>query len=209
MMKLTKEDQHCLRAVLSLSWLSCLVIVLAGLVVTAGTIVTFNLNHSAFKQDLVSWEQSHASKTISLTGRSAQTGNTTFANSWPFILIWAVVGVIIYVVAASIVRTIIKTIEFERELDYIHANPYSMIKAVIAHLIMRIVAIFLLVTLVVVFVYHTLPYVISASRTSATNLWSLHGLHYAAISFVLTVVCTYAASVLLRLTLGRERVFLH
>jgi len=209
MLKLTKEDQHFLRAVVSLSWLSSLVIVLAGLVVTGGAIAVFSFNHSAFRHELLNWEQSHASKTLSITGRSTKIVNPTLSNSWSVILIWAAVGFIIYLAAAAIVRTIIKVIEFQRQLDYIHANPYSMLKTVIEHLIMRLVAAFLLATLAVVFVYHTLPYVISASDNAASDLWSPHGLHYAALSFALVAVCTYAASVLLRLTLGRERVFSH
>lgn len=207
MIKLTTEDKHFLRAVFSLSWLSGLVIILAGLAVTGGGILTFSLNHSAFRQDLVSWEQNHTSTTLSISGQSTQTVNPTLANSWPIILLWAAVGLVIYIIAASIVRAVIGTIEFERELEYIHANPRSMLENIIGHLIMRVVAALLLVTLVFLFIYHTLPYVISASRTSAANLWSLNGLHYAAISFGLTALCAYVASILLRLTLGRERVF--
>jgi hypothetical protein len=207
MIKLTTEDRHFLRAILAVSWLSGLVIVLAGLIITGGAIITFSLNHSAFKQDLVSWEQSHVTETLSISGQSTQTVNPTFANSWPLIVIWAIVGVLIYLLAASVVQGIIGTIEFERELDYIHANPSSMLKSIIEHLVMRLVAVLLLVTLAVLFVYHTLPYVISASRISAADLWSLHGLKYAAISFILIALCAYAGSILLRLALGRERVY--
>lgn len=209
MIKLTSEDKHFLRVVIAPSWLSSLVIVLVGLIVAGGAVVTFSLNHSVFKQDLVGWEQSHASKTLSITGQSTQIVNPNFANSWPLILVWAVVGLAIYVIAASIIRGIIGTIEFEQELNYIHANPHSMLKNIIEHLVMRLIAAFLLVTLVVVFVYHTLPYIISVSRHSATHPWSLNGIHYAVVSFVLTVLCAYAGSILLRLALGRERVFSH
>jgi hypothetical protein len=207
MIKVTKEDQHFLRTVLSLSWLSGLIIVLAGLVVTGGAIITFSLNHSSFKQELLSWEQSHGAQTVSTTGQSLQAVSPTLSNSWPLILLWGAVGLGIYFIAASIVRDVMKAIQFERQLGYIHADPNSMVKSVIKHLIMRVVSIFLLVMLVILFVNHTLPYVITVSHISAANLWSLQGIHYAALSFALTAACTYAASILLRLSLGKQRVF--
>jgi hypothetical protein len=205
MLKLTTEDRHFLRAVLSLSWLSGLVIVLSGLIVTGGSIITFELNQSAFKQELLLWMQSHSDNTISVSGQSTQTVNPTLANSWPLILVWAAVGLLIYMIAASIVRAVIGTIEFERELDYVHANPHSMLKNIIEHIVMRLVAGVFLITLVILFMYHTLPYVISAGRTSAANFWSATGIENAVISFALTALCAYAASILLRLTLGKER----
>ena len=180
-LKPSTEDRRFMRAVLGISWLSGLSIILAALIVTGGAILTFSLNNSAFKQDLLSWEHSHVSKTISISGQSTQTVNPTLANSWPLILVWAVVGLAIYVIAAAIVRAVIGTIEFERELDYIHAKPISMLKSIIEHLVTRVVAGILLVTLVLLFIYHTLPYVISACRTSVSNnIWTLQGIHYAA-----------------------------
>jgi uncharacterized membrane protein len=207
MLKLTSEDEHFMRAVLTPSWLSGLVIALAGIVITGGAILTFSLNHSAFKQDLLGWEQSHTNSSLSVTGQSTQAVTPTLANSWSLILIWAAVGLITYIVAASIVRAIMETMEFRRELDYVHANPRSMLTNVIEHLVMRFIAGVLLVLLLILFVYHTLPYVISASRTSATNLVSVSGARYAAVAFLITALCTYAGSILLRLTLGRKRVF--
>jgi hypothetical protein len=207
MTKITAEDIEYMRAVLAPSWLSGLVVVLSGLIVTAGAIITFSLNNSAFKQDLIGWEQSHTNTGLSVTGQSLQPVNPTLANSWPLILVWAVVGLVTYIIAAAIVRFILETVQVRRQLDYVHANPRLMVEYIIEHLVMRLIAALLLVTLVMLFVYHTLPYVISASRTSVNYSWSLNGARYAAISFILTALCTYAGSILLRLTLGQKRVF--
>src|ERR1039458_1049147 len=102
-----------MRAVLAPSWLSGLVVVLSGLIVTAGAIITFSLNNSAFKQDLIGWEQSHANTGLSVTGQSLQPVNPTLANSWPLILVWAVVGLVTYIIAAAIIRFILETIRSE------------------------------------------------------------------------------------------------
>jgi hypothetical protein len=206
MTKITTEDIKYMRAVLAPSWLSGLVVVLSGLIVTAGAIITFSLNNSAFKQDLIGWEQSHANTGLSVTGQSLQPVNPTLANSWPLILVWAVVGLVTYIIAAAIIRFILETIQLRQQLDYVHANPRLMVEYIIEHLVMRLIAALLLVTLVMLFVYHTLPYVISASRISV-NSWSLNAAPYVAISFILTALCAYAGSILLRLTLGKKRVF--
>ncbi|HVA10633.1 MAG TPA: hypothetical protein VNG32_00505, partial [Candidatus Dormibacteraeota bacterium] len=131
----------------------------------------------------------------------------TLANSWPLILVWAVVGLVTYVIAAAVIRFILETVQLKRQLDYVHSNPRLMVEYIVEHLVMRLIAGLLLVMLVLLFVYHTLPYVISASRTSVGYSWSLNGARYAAISFILTALCTYAGSILLRLTLGKKRVF--
>jgi len=207
MTKITAEDISFLRAVLAPSWLSGLVVVLAGLIITVGALITFSLNNSALKQDLIGWEQSHTNTGLSLTGQSLQAVSPTLANSWPLILVWAVVGLVTYVIAAAIIRFILETIQLSRQLDYVHANRRLMVENIIEHLVMRLVAALLLLTLVLLFVYHTLPYVISACRTSVSYSWSLNGARYAAISFILTALCTYAGSILLRLTIGKKRVF--
>jgi hypothetical protein len=207
MIQITTEDKHYLRAVLTPSWLSGLAVILAGLIITGGAILTFSLNNSAFKQDLLGWEQSHTSTGLSVTGQSLTPVSPTLSNSWPLIIVWALVGVATYVIAASITRFIIETIQFRRQLDYVHANPRTMVENIIEHLAMRLVAVGLLAILVIVFIYRTLPYVIGAGQASAAYAWNLSGARYAATSFILTVLCTYAASILLRLSVGKTRVF--
>jgi hypothetical protein len=203
---LTVEDQHFLRAVFTPSWLSGLVIVLVALIVTGGAITTFSLNHSAFKQDLIGWEQGH-SNSLSITGQSTQAVSPTLANSWPLIIVWAGVGLITYIVAASIVRFILETIEFRRQLDYVHADRISMLEVTVEHLVSRIVAAVLLLMTVLLFVYHLFPDAISAGRTSAADKLSIDGLKYAVFAFVMTAICTYFATVFLRLAIGKARVF--
>jgi len=203
---ISAEDQHFLRAVLAPSWLSGLVIVLAGLIVTGGAIITFSLNHSAFKQDLIGWEQGH-SNSLSITGQSTQAVSPTLANSWPLIIVWAGVGLITYTVAVAIVRFVLETIEFRRQLDYVHADRTSMLEVTVEHLVTRIVASLLLIMTVLLFVYHLFPDAISAGRTSAADKFTASGLKYAAFAFIMTAICIYFATVFLRLALGKARVF--
>jgi len=192
--------------VLAPSWLSGLVIVLAALIVSGGAIITFSLNHSAFKQDLIGWEQGH-SNSLSITGQSTQAVSPTLANSWPLILVWAGVGLITYTVAASIVRFVLETIEFRRQLDYVHADRVSMLEVTVEHLATRVVASLMLLMTVLLFVYHLFPDAISAGRTSAADKLSIGGLKYAAFAFIITAICTYFATVFLRLSIGKARVF--
>lgn len=206
MLRLSSEDRHFLHAVLSPSWLSGLVIVVAALVVTGGSIITFSLNHSAFKQDLIGWEQAHTDS-VSLSGQSTQSINPTLANSWPLIIVWAGVGLLTYTVASSIVRFITETMEFKRELNYVHADRSLMVQVTVEHLITRLVAATLLLFLVLLFVFHLLPYTINAGNISAGDLRSVTGVRYALSSFFITAVSVYLATILLRLSLGKARIF--
>jgi hypothetical protein len=203
---ISDEDQHFLKAVLAPSWLSGLVMVLAALIVTGGAITTFSLNHSGFKQDLIGWEQGHTNS-LSISGQSTQAVSPTLANSWPLIIVWAGVGLITYTVAVSIVRFVLQTIEFRRQLDYVHADRTSMLEVTVEHLVTRIVAAILLLMTVLLFVYHLFPDAISAGQTSAADKISIDGVKYAAFAFALTVICTYFATVFLRLAIGKARVF--
>jgi hypothetical protein len=207
MLKITSEDRHFLRAVLAPSWLSWLVIILAALIVTGGAVLTFSLNHSGLKQDLIGWEQNHNTNTLSASGQSTQSVAPTLANSWPLIIVWAGVGLLTYSVAVSIVRFILESIQFRRQLEYVNADPRSMLEVTVEHLVTRIVASVLLLLLVLSFIYHMLPYTISVARISANGLLTVTGSRDVATSFLLTAVFAYFANVLLRLSLGKARIF--
>ncbi len=208
MFKLTLEDQHFLRKVLSPTWISGLIIVLSAILVTGGAMVTFSLSHSAFKQDLIGWEQSHTDS-LSITGQSTQSVTPDLQNSWPLILVWAGVGLLTYTIASSIVRFILETIEFRRELNYVHANRRSMLAVTLEHLFMRLASAILLLLLILLFVYHVLPYAISAAQASAGHIFTVDGVRNAIFSFIFTMLCVYFATVLLRLSIGKARVFSH
>ena len=205
--KLTSEDKHFIKAVLSPSWLSGLLIVLAGLFVTVGSIITFRLNHSTFKQYLLSWEQSHTNAVVNTTSKSTQSVHPTIQNSWPLFILWALVGLLTYVIAASVIRFILETIKFRRELNYAHANPQSMLISAIEHIVTRLLAAALLGFLISSFIYRILPYAINNTHLSASHIVSLSGAKYALISFVTIMLSAYVGSVLLRLAVGKARLF--
>jgi hypothetical protein len=205
--KLSSDDRHFLRQVLSPSWLSGLIIILAGLVVTGGAITTFSLSHSAFKQDLIDWEHAQTKSSIIVPVQSSETSKPTIANSWSLIVVWGFVGLFTYAIAASIIRFILETMAFRRQMDYVHANPRSMLKNAIEHIVMRLMATGLLAMLVLLSIHRILPYAINASGISATHILSVKGIWYALISFIVTTLCIYVGSILLRLMFGRARLF--
>jgi hypothetical protein len=206
MLKLSPEDQKFIRTVLAPSWISGIFMILTGIIVTGGVIVTFKLNHSTLKQYLTDWQQAHTHVTTVATTSSAQSAVPTVSNSWPLFFVWGFVGLIVYAIAAAIIRFILQTIAFRREMNYMHADPVSMIKLTIEHVVMKIVAAGLLLILVFFFIYRILPIAISDSRISATNLASAKAVEDAVISFLLITFSCYAGVVLTRLTFGRARI---
>ncbi len=202
---ISKEDKRFLKLLFTPSWLSGLIIVLAGLTVSVGVIVTFSFSHSSLKQYLQSWEQSRIHKSVVDVNQSSATINPTLKNSWPLIFVWGLVGLFTYAVAASVVRFILETIEFRKEMNYVHANPRSMLIVTIEHIVMRLVAAILLGMLGFEFMNKILPYAVNAASVSATNLLSVQGIGYALKSFIVTSLSVYIATILLRLMFGRAR----
>jgi hypothetical protein len=92
-------------------------------------------------------------------------------------------------------------------LKYVHANPRTMLASTAEHLLLRVIAGTTLVGFGVAFVEQVVPYGIMAANVSAADVISLDGALYALLSFALIAVSLHFMTILLRLALGRARVF--
>ncbi len=206
MVKFTSEDRQTLKVILTPSWISLLGIILAGLIITGGTIITFNLHHSNFGQYLLDWERARTERTAPIS-QSLQPAKPSLNNSWTLFAVWALVGCLVCLAAAWFVRSIMHAVELEKEMTYVHVDQKAMIENVVEHVTLRIVATFLLLSLALFFIYHLLPDVINLAKSSGGSLISFNGARSALLSFLVTSICAYAANVLLRLIAGRKRLF--
>jgi hypothetical protein len=116
-------------------------------------------------------------------------------------------GLVVYMIAAALVRSISEAEELRESLDYVNAKPRSALTTVAGHVVMRIVAVVLLIVFVVAFLHSITPYSITASHAAAADIWSLDGGLYALLAFALIAVSVHVGTILLRLSLGRARVF--
>ncbi|HMH31124.1 MAG TPA: hypothetical protein VK534_01460, partial [Methylomirabilota bacterium] len=100
-----------------------------------------------------------------------------------------------------------KAEKLRESLKYVNANPRESIEAAGELVAMRVLAAIILVILSVRFFDKVLPYAITAARASAIDIISLSGVFYALLSFSAVVVSLHIQVILLRLSLGKIRVF--
>ncbi|MFI5270972.1 MAG: hypothetical protein ACHQT9_02930 [Candidatus Saccharimonadales bacterium] len=205
LLSISDDNKHFLKLLLTPSWLSGLIMVLVGLTMSVGIIVVLSFNGSSLKQYLISWEHNRNFSNSSVQGQTNETINPTLKNSWPLIFVWGVVGLFTYAVAAAVIKFILETIEFRKEMNYVHANPRSMMVVTIEHIITRIVAAGLLVILGLKYGERILAYSISAGSISSKHISSVTGIRYIIEVFLLNVVAIYIATILLRLMFGKAR----
>jgi len=208
MIKLSSEDRRAIGLLLTPSWLSGLVAIVIGLVISAGVITAFELHNSSLQQQLITWQSTQPQRALTTPDQTINSNDRpTLQGSWPLVLLWSLAGLVVYGIAAAIVQSIARAAELEKSLDYVHANRHSMLAETAEHLLLRLTAVIVLVVLAVVFWRQIIPYSITAAHASAADLLSIDGGLYALLAFVLIAVTVHVQTVFLRLALGRARVF--
>jgi hypothetical protein len=209
MPRISAEDSRLLKLLLTPSWLSGLVVVMAGLTISVGVIVAFEAHNSVLQQQLVSWEQTLPQPALTTPGQAVPQNNNrpTAQNSWTLLLLWSLVGLLVYGLVATMVHSIARAEGLRESLKYVHANPRTMLASTAQHLLLRSIAAVTLAGFAVAFLEKVVPYGITAAYASAADVMSLDGGLYALLSFALIAVSLHLMTILLRLALGRVRVF--
>lgn len=207
MQNITAKDRKIIGILLSPSWLSGLVAVIAGLVISVGVIIAFNANNSSITQQLTSWQQSQPADAIKPFVRDPEANKPTLKNSWPLLIVWSIIGLAVYTIAATIIHSISKAEEVRESLGYVNANRDKIIKLEAEQILLRVLAAITLGILISLFIKTVVPYSITAAHASASDLISLTGALYALLSFAIVVVSLHLQTIFLRMSLGRIRLF--
>jgi hypothetical protein len=182
----------------------------AGLVVTVGVITAFTVQNSSVQQQLIAWQQNRPTTTQELTqpGQLLEEDNKpTLAGSWPLIIVWSLIGLVTYSVAASIAHSIATAANLKKSLDYVHAKRHSILEITAERIALRLVAGIILGLLLSLFISRIIPYSISASHASAGDFFSSTGWLYALLSFAVITFSVHVQTIFLRLALGKLRLF--
>jgi len=208
MLKLSSEDRRLLGLLLTPSWLSGLVAVVIGLTISVGVIVAFDAHNSQLQQQLMAWQDTQPQPGLATPGQSLPENNRpTLQGSWTLLLLWSLVGLLVYSLVATIIRSFVRAEELRESLDYVNAQRQTILVSTAKHLLLRVIASILLLILAAAFWRQIVPYSIAAAHASDTDLVSLDGSLYALLSFSLIVVSLHVQTILLRMALGRTRVF--
>lgn len=203
-----KTDRSHLGLLLAPSWLSGLVAVLAGIFITTGVVVAFSLHTSGIQQQLEAWQLNKPQRALTTPDQVLpENDRPGLSETWPLVVIWAGVGLLVYAVAATIIRSLNDAEELRESLEYVNAKPQERLKEALEHLAVRLTAFGLLIALAVAIVKVVLPYSIMAGHAAAGDLLSLTGILSIFLSAAVITVSLHLATILLRLAAGRVRVF--
>ncbi len=210
MIKFDQQDKKFFKLLFSPSWISGLLAVSLGLIFSIGVIITFSLNTSSVQQQLISWQQDHDKPQRPLT----QPGTLVTADehpqlkdSWPLLIVWAGVGLLVYMMIAAAVHSLSEAEAVRESLGYVHANPAKTLQVTLGHVILRLSAAVALAVMVIIFYKQVIPYSITASRASTSDIQSINGVLYAILAFSIVALSWHLQAIFLRLSLGRARVF--
>jgi hypothetical protein len=201
-----REDQ--LSLLIKPSWLSGLAALFVSLAVVIGTVALVNYRGSELKllkdtQDL----QKIEAHEIDYEGLEEGLTAYNLISDIPLFLIWGAVGLVAYSFTMSIAGTFQRAVEFEHELDYVHADKQKLVKEAFIHLGARLgflIAWFLYLQLTLHFL---LPYVIALSYAATGDISLLTSIIYIVVASAVAFVGLHLHVVLLRLICLRPRVF--
>lgn len=201
------NSKRDLNLLLTPSWLSGLIVVAAGLVLTVGVVLAFSFNNSQIQQQLVGL-QNTVSPSLTLPGQTPPGGgNNSLQNTWPLLGFWAVVGLVVYLVVETVAKSVRQAMELRHEMDYVHARRDLIAKTAAEFVLIRAVAAVILLVLVQLFFKKALPYSITAAHAAASDLRSPGALLDALLAFSLVAVSLHVMVIFLRLSLRRARIF--
>jgi len=207
MFKLNDRDWKLISQLLTPSWISGLVAIVVGMVISVGVLVTFELNNSALQQQLVAWQSTKPAPALTQPGQSVpENDKPTLKGSWPLLLFWSGAGLIVYFIAMGVIHNLTRAEELRESLGYVNARPERTVAETAEHLVLRLVAFVFLVILMVIFVKRIIPYSITIVHASASDLFSGYGVGYLLLAFALIVVSMHIQVIFLRLSAGRTRI---
>ncbi|MEK7594499.1 MAG: hypothetical protein AAB436_02590 [Patescibacteria group bacterium] len=207
MIKVSAEDRKVIELLLTPSWLSGMIAIVLALVISGGAIIAFEIHNDSLTQQLLSWQQDKPEKPLTTPDQIVVAEKPTLQSSWPLLVLWSLMGLVVYAIAAWIIHSIAKAAEVRESLKYVNAKPDALLTTTAEHLVLRILGSVVLVSFVVVFWKVIIPYSITAAHAAAADLLSLEGVLYGLLSFSLVVVSAHALTIALRLALGTVRVF--
>lgn len=189
------------------SWLSGLVAVVASLALVTTAAVTLHYNGSSLQ--LLRQTQADSQSVIAQDSNSVNANLTAnwFVSDIPLLVLWGAVGWLAYLLVTQTIRAFTNAIDLHSELQYVHANRRQQLQQIFLRFGIRLI---LLVTwlLYAEFTIHVLvPYIMALADAGSGGLGWLADTTYLLSAMGLTVVCVHLHTVMLRLVLLRPRVF--
>lgn len=207
MSRLSEQDRRDLGLLLTPSWLSGLVAVVIGLIISVGVIAAFEAHNSTVQQQLIAWQQTQPQAPVTEPGQtvSASSLSSDLKGTWPLLIFWSVVGIAVYIIVAGIMHSLSEANELRREMGFVNAKPTAIMAETVAHAILRAFAGFLAIVFAAAILKQIIPYSITAAHAAASDLLTVNGALYSVLSFSLIFFSLHLETILMRLSMGRLR----
>ncbi len=201
-------NERLFDALLTPSWLSGLIAIAAGLVVTIGVVLAFSFNTSQIQQQLGNLQNTSKQSVLTLPGQTPPgTTANSLQNTWPLLAFWGVVGLVVYFIVETIAKAISNAAALREELYYVHAKRDTLIKMTVEYLVIRLIIVAFWLIFIDLFLKRIIPYSITASHAAASDPKSLSAFLYILLSFVMIAGSLHLHAIFLRLIARRPRVF--
>jgi hypothetical protein len=196
-----KLDTRLFDTLLTPSWLSGLIVVVAGLVIVIGVIISFSSTGGALQQQLINWQNTRQQTTLTLPGQIVDAPENSLQTSWPLL------ALIVYFIVEELIEIARSTHELKEELNYVHARRQDLIRDALGRLFIRIAALIVWLIFIDIFLKRIIPYSITAAQAGTADLVSLQGLYYELLAFVMIAFSLHVHTIFLRIVVRKPRVF--
>lgn len=204
----SRDSLRLFFALLLPSWLSGAIAIIIGILIFIGPFLLLHFGSTAQEGFLglhIAYQSS--SLTNIAHGVRVQFLGNAHVGQAVFLGFWGAVGLVVYLMAESLVRKAESFFSLVHELGYVNVVRHEFVQYHLIRAVVRIIAVVAWCILLPLFIYHLLPYSIAAAELSA--------LHSSTISYWLTdlefsvgcVLAMHALIVFLRLMVLRPRLF--
>jgi hypothetical protein len=190
------------------SWLSLLICIVSALTLCAWVVLTLILKNGGYSQLILHPNGIHTQQSVlTLPGQTVAESGNSLQNTWPLIVFWGFIGLIVYFVVDLLISLVNDVKRFNRQLDYVHAKRDAMIKTTIETLGVRLVAVILWLFFLDYFSKRIIPHCINLSHHSihAGNIF--HAVGDIIVALVIIAVCMHINTIFLRIAVRKSRVF--
>lgn len=195
------------KELLTPSWLSGLIAIIAGLVISVGVIAVFSFHNSQIERQLVAYQSTIPQATLTTPYQTINPVPETVKNTWPLIVFWAAIGLVAYFVVDALVKLMAGIRDFRKELNYVHTDKHSLAVTTIEYLTLRLLAVLAWFLFARYFFKTVLPRCILLSHEAAANILLMKNFGDALLAFLIVVLSLHLLTILLRLAFRRTRLF--
>ncbi len=204
---LSKDDLNELGVLLSPSWLSGFVAMVASLALVSGASVLLHYNGSSWQLLLTGQRHQVGAIETNFVDFEHKFDTNVLISNLPLFIFWAGIGIIVYYLILAVINALRSVAELEEEMKYVHADRHILLRQALLHLFVRISSLVVWIFYVRFTLHLLLPYTIALSYAGSGDSGWLYDILYLISAVALGAITLHVHTVLLRLLVLKPRIF--